>query len=527
MANVYLAIDRCAFERNFALLGGGIYLGGYNDGFSVGRSLFDGNSGDHGAGVYITQFNTYVAFSDLTMRGNKAVGDGGALYVLSDDISITSSRIVGNTASSGGGVYSLSHSVDIVNCTLEGNRATAVGGGVFMEGAAVASIKGGTYFRNNTAGSGGALSASHCSALAISDCEFQGNAGTRGEGGAVILVLSTQINVANCVLTNNTAQGDAGAMYVQGCDGVNILNCTFDGNSAVAGSGSALWLSSSDEVSIRHNAFYRNRAAAGGGTVYWQWYTMLEPTGIENDNYFDSASNSALYASTVGTEVFTLRLDERNVYNVTDYTSAIPLLTAFVVDYYGQVVLVESSGQAVASALGRKCADSDGYITGGFLEGFESGVVAFESLHAYCDPGYSMSVSLSATIGGISLQTSFDLTFRDCVLGEYYSDSICIPCETGTYSTTDPQSVGGLSELGQASVCSSCPEGSAACYGGVVALKPGYWRLSREYTTFLHCPLQGSCGGGAGVGDELCTAGYVGNVCFMCYIYRSIVILYV
>ncbi|CAN0440476.1 unnamed protein product, partial [Ectocarpus fasciculatus] len=78
------------------------------------------------------------------------------------------------------------------------------------------------------------------------------------------------------------------------------------------------------------------------------------------------------------------------------------------------------------------------------------------------------------------------LFFRECVRGEYFGDSICIPCEDGTYSLTDP-STSDLGELGQQQVCQSCPNGASRCYGDTIDLNDGFWRVSDLATTTLSC----------------------------------------
>jgi hypothetical protein len=59
---------------------------------------------------------------------------------------------------------------------------------------------------------------------------------------------------------------------------------------------------------------------------------------------------------------------------------------------------------------------------------------------------------------------------------------MCSSCENGTYSLTDPCSVS-LSRLTQIEVCKKFPDGADACYGDVIVVKEGYWRVSDEAST--------------------------------------------
>lgn len=158
-----------------------------------------------------------------------------------------------------------------------------------------------------------------------------------------------------------------------------------------------------------------------------------------------------------------------------------------------------------------KCYDqSYGYVTGGIIEQLSGGVSIFSSLLAYCDPGFDMPVFVSATIEGISMQTSFVLSFRECVRGEYFADSICIPCPRGTFSVTDP-STSTLSELSQQMVCLECLHGATDRYKDTVVLHQGYLRISELSATPINCPRERSCSGGAHTGDMSCSDGYEGT----------------
>ncbi|CAN0344236.1 unnamed protein product [Ectocarpus fasciculatus] len=123
-----------------------------------------------------------------------------------------------------------------------------------------------------------------------------------------------------------------------------------------------------------------------------------------------------------------------------------------------------------------------------------------------------MRIYFTAAVPDNALQISAVFFFRACETGEYWGDRVCSPCGVGTFSVTDPSTVFSLSDLTQTDVCIECPEGSESCYGSTVIMKKGYWRISERATQTTTCPYEGSCGGGSGVGDALCTDGYEGIV---------------
>jgi hypothetical protein len=336
-------------------------------------------------------------------------------------------------------------------------------------------------------------------------------------GSAFGIKVATVIFIQDCIFIGNLANDSAGAVYLDSGDAVTVKACHFDSNVVKFGSGSAVWLTASSGVTIQDNRFIGNSVPNGGGAVFWVVSSgMSAPVGLEDTesnqtmgNYYED--NVAMYGSNLSTDGFALMLSGDNTYEITSYDNYISPVGVYVVDYYGQVVSTESSGFVAASVSETaKCYENDlGYVTGGFNELVDSGLATFSSLAAYCDPGYNMTVNISSESNDVE-STFFALTFRSCVRGEYYQDRICISCENGTYSTTDP-STKSLSELRNSDVCKACPSGSKACYGDTIVLKEGYWRISDSSTNLQVCPNgKHACHGGSGSGDLLCHEGYHG-----------------
>lgn len=514
----------CSLSGNSAIDGGSLYFGDYHIGIMLFSTTISDSSAEFGGAIYITQFNDMVHLEETVIQLCYGSEAGGALYVLSNDVTIDGCQFLENNAYAAGAVYSEATYFVMQRSVVNANMAE-IGAGVTLHRSSLAAIEE-TEFVGNFANSESTISVSDCTSFSISGSTVDRNRCNTGSGGGMSVTSST-VDIFNNTFSLNTAKFYGGALYLDSVD-VNMTDNLAMKNTAQMEGGSAVFLTSATEAVLRGNAFTGNFAAAGGGTVFWVASTMAEPVNISTANLFDN-TNAAVYGPEVATEARQLVLEESNEYSVVDYTTFSPEVVVYLVDYYDQVVKTESSSPVFASVLSdtSTCYKSSGYVTGGFVERFHNGVANFTTLLAYCDPGYMMSVDLTSSITTMAvtstLQTVFELSFRNCVTGEYFSDSICVLCETGTYSVTDPSMVS-LDLLGQTNVCKQCPDGSSSCYGSSVILKDGFWRISQKATSTVECPYADSCRGGAGSGDELCSTGYEGPVCAVCsdgYVFRS------
>jgi hypothetical protein len=497
LANSGFTLRDCVFSDNSASYGGSLFFGSDHVGIKLQRVVVRTSTADYGGGVYFDAFSVELSLIETVLEGNMAMVQGGAVYTTADDMLMRGCRVRNNVAATGGGVYYPSQlligQVNISFCLFDGNSASGLYGGVYVEMA---------------------------SSMTIASCNFSSNNASFGSALGAKGILD--VDIQHCSFVENAANNSAGALYFEDDDSISVTDSLFDGNTAHTGSGSAVWLSSSSEVTIRGNRFVRNSAINGGGAVYWLVSSdMSVPLGLENPqsdalsgNYYES--NYARYGNNVCTDAFALILSDTNVYYVTRYDGPVPPIEVDMVDYYGQIVVIESAGVAVASVLTTAtCFQSTGYVTGGFIESIQAGVFNFSALNVYCDPGYSMSVNITSLYYDVK-SAYFTMSFRSCVRGEYYEDSICKPCEVGTYSLTDP-STKELSELSYSDVCKPCPSGAKDCNGDTIVLKKGNWRISDNSSTLLACPYgENACRGGTGSGDSLCRKGYTGKYTMLC-----------
>jgi predicted outer membrane repeat protein len=235
----------------------------------------------------VDQFNGSLILNDITLRGGKSDGDGGALYTFDRPTTLNNVELTGNIAPSGGAVAGVFLTVN--NSTFTSNRATAVGGAIYTP---ILTVSGSTFTGNKAGTGGGAIffTQSAGANFTITDSTFVNNSATTNDGGAI---WSGGIaSITGCTFDGNTADGEGGAiragrsLYIS--DSVIINNHANDiGGIAVEPSGEGFnsWMSV-NRCNISHNT--SNRRAGG----------LLFGGGVQN--FTASISNSTISGNTAG-----------------------------------------------------------------------------------------------------------------------------------------------------------------------------------------------------------------------------------
>jgi hypothetical protein len=136
-----LTVQNCTVTGNTDLIGspdgGGIY-NAMGAALTVTGSTVSGNGNvlgpDHtgaGGGIYNAGMLTINGGSDVS--GNVAFNGGGIFNAVGGNLSMTATKLSGNSAdSSGGGLYNTDRATAAVtNCTITGNTAGYEGGGIY------------------------------------------------------------------------------------------------------------------------------------------------------------------------------------------------------------------------------------------------------------------------------------------------------------------------------------------------------------------------------------------------------------
>ena len=133
--------------------GGGVFTQNVGDGGTItftNSTIINNTSGENGGGIYSNNCDCY---QKCTISGNKAKGDGGALFVTYAcyQTVLSDSKLVDNTAGNTGGAIRNDGNVRFINCELTGNHADCRGGGYCCElgGKAVGYMEGGSMNGNS------------------------------------------------------------------------------------------------------------------------------------------------------------------------------------------------------------------------------------------------------------------------------------------------------------------------------------------------------------------------------------------
>jgi len=220
----YLTLTNCHITNNIAQLdGGGAYVSGFNT--QINSSTVTGNTAPYGGGMCLLDISSGVVLTvqDSNFLSNSAE-EGGAAYIYNCHVNMSSSGITHNSASMpqgsllegglGGGLALWDSYGNIEGCLINSNSAGDKGGAAFAEG--------------------------------ISNFPLQ---------------------FINCLITDNTAVYDGGALSNKTSAWTTLINCTVVNNSATdATNGSGGGVSCAEDyawVEIINSILWGNTAAYG------------------------------------------------------------------------------------------------------------------------------------------------------------------------------------------------------------------------------------------------------------------------
>lgn len=204
---------------------------------NVRGGVFRGNTAANGGAIENLD-STVVQATGVSFIGNKATGDGGAMYVftaLGDEI--TNCKFLWNTAAGYGGAFSeWSIGTGITDSTFRGNKAATGGALAFND--EFSGITGTVVEDNSATGDGGGIADS--------------------SGGHPVSILNSKI-------IGNRAGGSGGGLDEESGSYGRVTNTTIAGNSATKGGGindgdNAYTLYTDDKI-------YGNYASGDGGGI--------------------------------------------------------------------------------------------------------------------------------------------------------------------------------------------------------------------------------------------------------------------
>ena len=250
-----ITVENCIFKDNIAEKGAALYIYGnlyVKDCLFVNNTatVYGGAIVKDGDGDFIIENCKFINNSAFTYSG--AVDCRGYSEVIQVFKNIT---FEGNNATCAGALYTSGKNVTFIDCVFNNNKAidkesgySPLGGAVYVHNGVTTFIN--TNFTNNFAeGTGGALQLENSRLSSVDstgrhitiywgileNCLIENNTAL-GEGGAIYTgeTIGTHINITNTVIRNNTASN--GALFINLFGFYTLVNVTAENNVNTAGS---------------------------------------------------------------------------------------------------------------------------------------------------------------------------------------------------------------------------------------------------------------------------------------------------
>jgi len=250
---------RCGFSQNTAGAmpgnGGAMHLTGTGTVF-VDRCQFNSNIAASEGGALWNSSGGLMVIERSTFQANQAEGTssdhgGGALFNAGGAMTVSGSRIMGNTAvmgsGSGGGILNDGGDLFVTDSTFDANLSARAGGAIELVAGRswVLSSVMTSNFAGPAPGNGGALHVTGAGQALIEDCFVWGNVAL-AEGGGLWNSATGVMRIADCAIQANTASGAAsdqggGGIYNDGGQmWIEFTSVTANTADGASGSGGGL-----------------------------------------------------------------------------------------------------------------------------------------------------------------------------------------------------------------------------------------------------------------------------------------------
>ncbi|MGD8454129.1 MAG: right-handed parallel beta-helix repeat-containing protein [Phycisphaerae bacterium] len=239
--------------------GGGVYCG--RGDLTLSGCTICGNAAGSGGGLYCSE-NSILTLADCTIAQNRTLdyGIGGGMVCRDSSMTLSHCTISQNEATIVGGVYVTGSDAMLTGCTITHNTATTNSGGVYVTGGN-ATLSGCTISHNAATRNTGGLGCSSTGVVVLSDCTVTHNAVGLYGGG-----ICGSPSLINCIVADNTTDGDGGGLYCSGGD-PSLTNCAVTGNSAGGENGGGICCVAGADLTLAGCTIGGNWSAAHGGGI--------------------------------------------------------------------------------------------------------------------------------------------------------------------------------------------------------------------------------------------------------------------
>jgi hypothetical protein len=223
-----------------------------------------------GVGVYGGFVGNETDRVNRNWRVNKTILSGDLLANDGPNFANNSDNSLHVVTGNGADLTAILDGFTITAGNANGAYPNYLGGGLYISNGS-ATIRN-CLFRENMAGSGGALADWSLGSSLISECMFLNNQAPGATGGAVSLQHSNP-SLINCQFLNNSASSGGGIYTIGNDNSPSISNCVFSGNHAT-GNGGAMYntgvggFPNPAPPKLQNNTFYSNTALSNGGALF-------------------------------------------------------------------------------------------------------------------------------------------------------------------------------------------------------------------------------------------------------------------
>ena len=296
-----ITIKQCLFKENAATCGGGAINMQKARGSFV-NCTFDRNSvksrlqKDDFGGAISAQYNSHLTMHQCIFKENTATYVGGATYIQESQSLFESCIFERNTANS-------------LNQDTSGGAIRATGAGTNI------TIKQCLFKENAATDSGGAIDIDRSRSLLLKNSTFVMNTVKNltgyATGGAINLVINSNLIVQQCLFKENTATYSGGAIFMQETRG-SFQNCTFDRNTVKSRRqkhdfGGAICALDNSHLTMHQCIIKENTATySGGATLIKESHSLFESCIFERNkvnSLNQSTSGGAIRATGAGTNI--------------------------------------------------------------------------------------------------------------------------------------------------------------------------------------------------------------------------------
>jgi hypothetical protein len=244
-------------------------------------------------GVYPENIVVGAAQNGIKIHSSAGAGvttiDGGAAGTVASFSSVgVTTELIGFTLTNGnsanGGGLSLVNANPKIDSNIINANAATLGGGIYANHSS-STVTNNLITNNTASGDGGGLYLDNTSLLQMSNNAVNGNSAV-GSGGAFFIKAASNANINNCTITNNTAGANGGAFNITGGTTAPMIKTNqIRSNHADSGNGGAFNIVSGAFPTINANQIVLNTALTTGGL-----HLVGSSGQITNNNIQDNAA---------------------------------------------------------------------------------------------------------------------------------------------------------------------------------------------------------------------------------------------